>query len=97
MAVRCALDERSWLDKKVNLAEHDAGGIIDFDDDRDEDQLRLQNDASPDGRLPRGSRFVQSYSLYSPRGDDGAFLDDYLRLSAFESRFTASSLLGAVN
>lgn len=97
MAVRCALDERRWLEKKVNLAEHDAGGIIDFDDDRDEEQVRLQSDASPDGRLPGGSRFIQSYSRYSPRGDDGAFLDDYLRFPAFESRFPASSLLGAVN
>ncbi|KHN97809.1 F-box domain protein [Metarhizium album ARSEF 1941] len=97
IAIRCALDERSWLDKMVNLAEHDAGGIIDFDDERDEDRLRLQGDASPTGQLPEGSRLIQSYSRYSPRGDDGAFLDDYLRLSA-ESRLTASATpLGAVN
>jgi hypothetical protein len=96
LAVRCALDERSWLDQKVNLAEHDVGGIIDFDDERDEDRFRLRSDASPNGQLPGGSRFVQSYSRYSPRGDDGSFLEDYLRLSALEPRFT-SSLLGAVN
>ncbi|KIE01130.1 F-box domain protein, partial [Metarhizium majus ARSEF 297] len=98
IAVRCALDERSWLDEMVNWAEHDVGGIIDFDDERDEDRPRLQNDASPTGELPEGSRFIQSYSRYSPRGDDGSLLDDYFRLSMVESRLAASStLLGAVN
>lgn len=82
----------------VNWAEHDVGGIIDFDDERDEDRPRLQNDASPTGELPEGSRFIQSYSRYSPRGDDGSLLDDYFRLSMVESRLAASStLLGAVN
>ena len=79
------------------MAEHRSGGIVDFDDDRDDDRLRLQGDASPTGQLPGGSKFRQSYSRYSPRGDDGALLDDYLRLSAFDSRFTASAFLGAVN
>jgi hypothetical protein len=86
IALRCALDERNWMDKKVNLAEHGVGGIIDFDDERDEDRLRLQSDASPDGRLPNGSRFLASHSRYSPRGDDGSFLDDILRVSDFDSR-----------
>uniref|UniRef100_A0A5C6GI53 F-box domain-containing protein n=1 Tax=Metarhizium rileyi (strain RCEF 4871) TaxID=1649241 RepID=A0A5C6GI53_METRR len=97
IAVRCALEERNWRDKKVNLAEHDVGGIIDFDDDRDEDRFRLRSDASPTGQLPGGSRFILSHSRYSPRGDDGTFLDDYLRLSATESRLTISTFLGAAN
>ena len=97
IAIRCALDERQWLDKKINLPEHHAGGIIDFDDDRDEDRLHLQSDGSPNGQLPIGSRFIQSYSRYSPRGDDGSLLDDYLCLSGIESYSMASSRLGAVN
>ncbi|OAA44334.1 F-box domain protein [Metarhizium rileyi] len=97
IAVRCVLEERNWRDKKVNLAEHDVGGIIDFDDDRDEDRFRLRSDASPTGQLPGGSRFILSHSRYSPRGDDGTFLDDYLRLSATESRLTISTFLGAAN
>jgi hypothetical protein len=97
MAVRCVLDERSWLDQKVDLPEHDAGGIIDFDDERDEDRSRLQSDASSSGQLPGSARFVHSYSRYSPRGDDGAFLDDYMQLSMLESRLASSTPLGAVN
>ncbi|KAG6032362.1 hypothetical protein E4U41_007237 [Claviceps citrina] len=85
IALRCALDERNWMEKGVNLAEHGAGGIIDFDDERDEDRIRLQNDASPDGGLPQGSKYLTSYSRYSPRGDDGSLLDDYLRLSDSDS------------
>ena len=96
IAVRCALDERQWLDRDPNLADDGGGGILDFDDDRDNERLALEGDGSPDGLLPPGTRFVQSYSRYSPRGDDGSFLEDYQRLSGFESRWVASTALDAV-
>ncbi|KND92701.1 hypothetical protein TOPH_02620 [Tolypocladium ophioglossoides CBS 100239] len=96
IAVRCALDERQWLDGDPSLAEDGGGGIVDFDDDRDNERLALEGDASPDGSLPPGTRFVQSYSRYSPRGDDGSLLEEYQRLSGFESRWVASTALDAV-
>ncbi|KAG5970083.1 hypothetical protein E4U58_000784 [Claviceps cyperi] len=76
IALRCALDERHWLENRVILADHGGGGILDFDDARDGDRHRLQSDGSPDGLLPNGSKFVASQSRYSPRGDDGSSLDD---------------------
>ncbi|KAG5948687.1 hypothetical protein E4U53_006180 [Claviceps sorghi] len=84
-AVRSALDERNWRDQRARLAEHGAGGILDFDDERDGDRIRLQNDASPDGGLPDGSKFRPPISRHSPRGEDGAFLDDYLHFSYLDS------------
>ncbi|KJZ78847.1 hypothetical protein HIM_01620 [Hirsutella minnesotensis 3608] len=74
IAVRCALDERGWLDKAPSLAEDAGGGIVDFDDERDGERETLRSDASSDGSLPAGSRFVQTFSRYSPRGDDGSFV-----------------------
>lgn len=76
IAVRCALDERQWLDKVLSLAEDSAGGIIDFDDERDDERLAYGQDGSPDGSLPSGSAFLRSYSQYSPRGDDGSMMED---------------------
>jgi hypothetical protein len=76
IAVRCALDERQWLDKVPSLAEDSAGGIIDFDDERDDERLLYGKDGSPDGLLPPGSKVVRSLSQYSPRGDDGSWLED---------------------
>lgn len=76
IAVRCALDERQWLDKVPSLAEDSAGGIIDFDDERDDERLLYGKDGSPNGLLPPGSKFVRSLSQYSPRGDDGSWLED---------------------
>ncbi|KAG5924793.1 hypothetical protein E4U42_004551 [Claviceps africana] len=75
-AVRCALHERNWRDEAVDLAEHGVGGILDFDDDRDGHRITLQNDGSPDGGLPDGSQFWPPLLRHSPRGEDGAFLDD---------------------
>jgi hypothetical protein len=95
VAIRCALDERQWLAKGPSLAEDSIGGIIDFDDERDDERLAFGSDASPDGSLPPGSRFIRSYSQYSPRGDDGSYVEDMPRQSAFGSRFPASSVLGA--
>ncbi|CAH0055437.1 unnamed protein product [Clonostachys solani] len=76
IAVRCALDERQWLDKVPSLAEDSAGGIIDFDDERDDERQLFGKDGSPDGLLPPGSKVVRSLSQYSPRGDDGSWLED---------------------
>ncbi|KAG6015252.1 hypothetical protein E4U43_005543 [Claviceps pusilla] len=77
-AVRCALDERNWIDQSTPLAQHGVGGILDFDDERDGDHIKLQNNGSPDGGLPHGLEFRPLYARHSPRGEDGAFLDDYL-------------------
>ncbi|OAQ90764.1 F-box domain-containingprotein [Purpureocillium lilacinum] len=96
IAVRCALDERHWTDKNPSLAEDGCGGIIDFDDERDEQRGVFKYDGSPDGSLPQGARSVQSYSRYSPRGDDGSFMDDYYRLSGFEARLAGATALDAV-
>ena len=96
VAIRCALDERNWLERSPTLAEHSGGGIIDFDDDRDRTRQALEGDASVDGRLPQGSRFVQSHSRYSPRGDDGSYLEEHVRRSVFETRFGGSLAMGTV-
>lgn len=91
VAIRCALDERRWLDNAPSLAEDCGGGIVDFDDERDGERAGLKDDASPDGSLPPGSTFVQTLSRYSPRGDDGSYLESHRRLTGFESRFAAST------
>ncbi|EQL04126.1 F-box domain protein [Ophiocordyceps sinensis CO18] len=91
IAIRCALDERRWLDTAPSLAEDDGGGIVDFDDERDSERAGLGDDASPDGSLPPGLKFVQTLSRYSPRGDDGSHLESHQRLTGFESRLTAST------
>jgi hypothetical protein len=76
VAVRCALDERLWLVHVPSLAEDSCGGILDFDDERDEERMRLASDASPDGSLPGDFKFARSFSHYSPRGDDGSYLEE---------------------
>ena len=76
IAVRCVLDERQWLDRVISLAEDAAGGVIDFDDERDQERALFGSDGSPDGSLPDGAKYVRSYSQYSPRGDDGSHLED---------------------
>jgi len=80
-AVRSALHERNWRESRVPLARHGDGGILDFDDERDEVCMRLQHDASPDGGLPNGSKFRPPFLRRSPRGQDGALLDQYLHFS----------------
>ncbi|KAF4120949.1 F-box domain protein [Geosmithia morbida] len=85
VAVRCVLDERQWLDKVISLAEDRAGGVIDFDDERDGERVTYGNDGSPDGSLPDGAKFIRSHSQYSPRGDDGSCLEDvYYRHAALD-------------
>jgi hypothetical protein len=76
LAIRCALDERNWLDRSPSLAEDSVGGIIDFDDERDGERLAFGGDGSPDGTLPNGKVFMRSVSQWSPRGDDGSYLED---------------------
>lgn len=76
MAIRCALDERQWIDNMPSIAEDGVGGIIDFDDERDDERSVFGHDGSPDGSLPLGSRYIRSFSQYSPRGDDGSYLEE---------------------
>ena len=96
VAIRCALDERKWLERLPSLAGESFGGIIDFDDERDAERLVFANDANPDGGLPTGMSFVRSFSQYSPRGDDGSYLEEHQRRSEYSARFRASAGLGAV-
>ena len=84
LTVRCVLDERQWLVNSPSLATDESGGIIDFDDERDLERSVFDKDGSHDGGLPNGKRFVTCLSQYSPRGDDGAHLEDYDRESAWE-------------
>lgn len=90
VTIRCVLDERRWLDKVISLAEDSAGGVIDFDDERDRERVMYGNDGSPDGSLPEGAKFVRSYSHYSPRGDDGSFLEDIYRHSVSDRAHLAA-------
>jgi hypothetical protein len=95
IAIRCALDERKWLEKAPSLADDSVGGIIDFDDERDEERSLYNHDACIDGMLPAGSKFVRSFSQYSPRGDDGTYLEDH-RQYGFSNRFTGPATAGAM-
>lgn len=96
VAVRCVLDERQWLDKVPSLAEDSAGGIIDFDDERDHERAMYGSDGSPDGALPGGAKFVRSYSQYSPRGDDGSYLEDHMRQGWYGGSMVPAHTLGTV-
>ena len=87
VAIRCALDERRWLEKLPSLAEDSVGGIIDFDDHRDQERVILGGDASPDGSLPPGIKFGRSLSQYSPRGDDGSHLEEVQREPWIDGRY----------
>ncbi|KAK7414743.1 hypothetical protein QQX98_006427 [Neonectria punicea] len=92
IAIRCALDERRWLDRMPSLAEDSVGGIIDFDDERDDERVTFCGDASPDGSLPPGLKFVRSFSQYSPRGDDGSYLEESRQQSWAGGRFLVPSV-----
>ncbi|KFA73726.1 hypothetical protein S40288_06253 [Stachybotrys chartarum IBT 40288] len=95
IAIRCALDERNWLERCPSLAEDSAGGILDFDDERDEERITFGGDASADGLLPAGTTFVRSFSQYSPRGDDGGYLEERPRQSSSTYRYRTSVGWGA--
>lgn len=75
-ALQCALTERRLWDPAPSPAEDSYGGIIDFDDERDDERVLFGSDASPDGALPPGLKAIRSQSRYSPRGDDGSHLED---------------------
>lgn len=92
VSIRCALDERRWMDKMPSLAEDGVGGIVDFDDERDTERLTFGGDGSPDGSLPLGTKFVRSFSHYSPRGDDGSYLEELHRQSWTGERFMVPSV-----
>lgn len=91
VAIRCALDERRWLSKPPSLADDGGGGIVDFDDERDDERAGLRDDGSPDGSLPPGSTFVPTLSRYSPRGDDGSCLESQQRLMGLAARLSTSA------
>jgi hypothetical protein len=96
LAIRCALDERKWLERTPSLAEESYGGIVDFDDERDGERLALASDANPDGALPAGMSFVRSFSQYSPRGDDGSYMEEHQRRSEYGATPVASAGWGTV-
>lgn len=70
-AIRSVLEERSWLEQ-LPIPTDAAGGIIRFDDERDEAMDRLGHDSSADGSLPEPASYVRSFSTFNPRGDDGS-------------------------
>ncbi|CAI4211624.1 unnamed protein product [Parascedosporium putredinis] len=70
-AIRSVLEERSWLEQ-LPIPTDAAGGIIRFDDERDEEMDRLGHDCSVDGSLPEPASYVRSFSTFNPRGDDGS-------------------------
>ncbi|KAI9155332.1 hypothetical protein HJFPF1_07914 [Paramyrothecium foliicola] len=96
VAIRCTLDERKWLERFPSLAEDSVGGIVDFDDERDNERLAFGGDANPDGALPSGLDFVRSLSQYSPRGDDGSHLEDQQRQTGYGARVMATATMGTV-
>ena len=97
IAIRCALDERCWLDNMPSLAEDSVGGIVDFDDERDRERLAFGGDASPDGSLPPGFKYARSFSRYSPRGDDGSCLDEQQRHAWMDGQFRTPFMLNPVS
>ncbi|KAF7543779.1 hypothetical protein G7Z17_g10471 [Cylindrodendrum hubeiense] len=92
IAIRCALDERRWVDRMPSLPEDGAGGVIDFDDDRDAERVTFGDDANPDGSLPPGVGSVWSRSQYSPRGDDGSYLEGPQYQNWTDGRFMVPSV-----
>ena len=93
VAVRCALDERQWLDNAPALAEESVGGILDFDDERDEQRILLGGDGSSNGSIPSGTQTIRSFSMYSPRGDDGSHHDEWTRQTEFDYGTSMSRLI----
>lgn len=76
--IRTVLDERQWLTTvpQTLLAEESKGGIIDFDDARDQERELFRHDGSANGSLPPGVKLLKATSWYVPRGDDGSYLDN---------------------
>lgn len=81
--IQCVLEERQFVDSLPIVPEDCEGGILDFGDERDEQRVKYGQDGRADGMLPPGVLPVRQFSRYSPRGDDGEYLEDELR-SVFE-------------
>ncbi|KAJ3481613.1 hypothetical protein NLG97_g7781 [Lecanicillium saksenae] len=74
--IRCVLEERQLADNLPIVPEDCAGGILDFGDERDGQRIEYGRDARSDGTLPPGVPPVRQFSRYSPRGDDGEYLEE---------------------
>ncbi|KAH7158867.1 hypothetical protein DER46DRAFT_371255 [Fusarium sp. MPI-SDFR-AT-0072] len=91
VSTQCVLDERQWSLNMPTLPLDGLGGVIDWDDERDAERVKFGSDASLDGTLPGGARMLRSSSHYSPRGDDGSYLEDVQRQTRMEGRYMVSS------
>jgi hypothetical protein len=76
-AIWVVLNERMPMSDMPSLAEHSCGGVVDFEDERDLERLAFGADGSPDGGLPPGVNYRRETSHWSPRGDDGRYLEDH--------------------
>ncbi|KAF9761157.1 hypothetical protein IL306_003935, partial [Fusarium sp. DS 682] len=79
VSTQCVLVERQWALNMPTLPLDGLGGVIDWDDERDAERVKFGSDASLDGALPGGATMRRSFSHYSPRGDDGSYLEDAQR------------------
>ncbi|PKS12256.1 hypothetical protein jhhlp_001556 [Lomentospora prolificans] len=70
-AIRSVLEERIWLGK-LPIPTDTVGGIVYFEDDRDDEVDRLGSDHSIDGSLPEPASYIRSFSTFNPIGDDGS-------------------------
>lgn len=82
--IRCVLEERHLVDSLPIVPEDCEGGILDFGDERDEQRIEYGRDGRADGTLPPGVSAVRQFSRYSPRGDDGEYLEEELHSNVFE-------------
>ncbi|KAM3565741.1 hypothetical protein MY1884_000050 [Beauveria asiatica] len=82
--IRCVLEERQLVDNLPIIPEDCEGGILDFGEGREAQRLEYGRDGRADGTLPPGVSPVRQFSRYSPRGDDGEFLEDETH-SVFEA------------
>ncbi|KAL5588635.1 hypothetical protein FOBRF1_015163 [Fusarium oxysporum] len=85
VSTQCVLDERQWSLNMPTLPLDGLGGVIDWDDERDAERVKFGSDASLDGTLPGEARMLRSSSHYSPRGDDGSYLEDVQRQTRMEA------------
>ncbi|XWW93269.1 hypothetical protein V2A60_001201 [Cordyceps javanica] len=81
--IRCVLEERQFVNDLPIVAADCQGGILDFGDERDAQRIEFGWDGRADGTLPPGVPAVRQFSRYSPRGDDGEYLEDEIH-NAFE-------------
>lgn len=84
-AIRVALSERMSMDSIPSLAEHTCGGVVDWGDERDLERLAFGADGSPDGSLPPGRQYRRAVSQWSPRGDDGRYLEEHIQRQQYGS------------